>query len=289
MTQTSTAADTRVGAATRTRPGSAGVRVRWLLTTLVVWTVGFACAAFFWGYLNHGVHGVDSKAYWAAAGRADLYNESPGALDAYLYSPAFSTFIWPLAQLPKDVFVGVWMVAEAGTFVWLLRPLGIRWGVPAFCLCMAEIVIGNIYAFLAVVAVVGLRYPLAWVLPLLTKITPGLGPVWFAARREWRLFSVAVGATAAIALVSAALTPHQWADWINFLASHKGENQVFLPIRAALAVGLTVYAARKNTQWLLVPAMLLANPMVYHSEMALTILAGLPRLMVRPRAGAVTE
>jgi hypothetical protein len=263
-----------------------GVRWGWILSTMLVWTIGFGCAAFFWAYLNHGVHGVDSKAYWAAARHSRLYSERPGELGAYLYSPAFATAIWPLAQLPRGVFVGVWMVLEGATFVWLLKPLGIRWGVPAFCLCMAEIVIGNIYSFLAVVAVIGLRRPAVWALPLLTKITPGLGPVWFLARKEWRMLAASMAVTAIIVSASVALTPHQWVDWFNFLADHKGENHLLLPVRAALAVVLTFWAARRNAQWLIVVAMLLANPMVFHSEMALTLLAGLPRLISR-RASSV--
>jgi hypothetical protein len=264
-----------------TAPDRTGPRWAWILTTMLVWTIGFACAAFFWSYLNHGVHGVDSRAYWAAARHSHLYSGKPGELGAYLYSPAFATLIWPLAQLPMGVFVGTWMVIEAATFVWLLRPLGIRWGVPAFCLCMAEIVIGNIYAFLAVVAVVGLRQPIVWALPLLTKITPGLGPIWFAVRREWRMVAWSLGATAIIAAVSFVLTPHQWTDWIDYLTNHRGENQVLLPVRAVLAVALTIFAARRDIRWLIVVAMLLANPMVFHSEMALTILAGIPRLARR--------
>jgi hypothetical protein len=255
-----------------------GIRLRWVFTTMLVWTIGFACAAFFWAYLNHGVHGVDSRAYWVTGHHDRLYGERPGALDAYLYSPAFSTLIWPLTQLPRAMFIAAWMIGEAGAFVWLLRPLGVRWSVPAFCLCMAEIVIGNIYAFLAVVAVLGLRRPTLWALPLLTKITPGLGPIWFATRREWRALAISLGATAVITVVSVMLTPGQWADWIRFLMHHQGENQVYLPVRLAAAIALTIFAARRGTTWLLVLAMLLANPMVFHSEMALTILAAIPRL-----------
>lgn len=265
----------------------AHIRWQWILTTLLVWSLGAACAAFFWAYLNHGVHGVDSRAYWTAARHGAMYSGEPGKLGAYLYSPAFAALIWPLAQLPVGVFIKTWMVLEAATFGWLLKPLGLRWGVPAFCLCTAEIVIGNIYSFLAVVAVIGLRRPVAWALPLLTKITPGLGPLWFAVRREWRMVAISLGATAAIAAVSFVLTPHQWIDWIRFLSDHQGENQVFLPIRVLLAAALTAFAARRNTPWLLVVAMLLANPMVFRSEMALTLLAGIPRLVVGERANRV--
>jgi len=38
---------------------------------------------------------------------------------------------------------------------------------------------------LAVAIAVGFRYPAAWALVLITKVTPGIGLVWFAVRREW--------------------------------------------------------------------------------------------------------
>src|SRR4051812_29396106 len=87
-------------------PSTPGVRWGWLLTTSLVWTIAIACAAFFWGYVNSGVHGLDSKAYWAAARHSHhLYSQRPGALGAYLYSPAFANALWPLAQLPRRTFV----------------------------------------------------------------------------------------------------------------------------------------------------------------------------------------
>jgi hypothetical protein len=238
---------------------------------------------FFWVFLNHGVHGMDSRAYWLAAHHRDLYGAPPGSINAYLYSPAFATLIWPAAQLPLHLFIDGWMLAEAAAFAWLLKPLGIRWAIPAFCLCLGEVVVGNIYSFLAVVAVVGARWPAAWALPLLTKITPGLGPVWFAVRREWRALAASVVATSVIVLASFALNPDGWFDWLRFLTSHAGDSQLLLPARFTAALALTAYAARRGRMWLLPVAMLVANPMVFHSEMALSLLAALPRL--RPGTG----
>jgi hypothetical protein len=250
-----------------------------------------AFAVFVWRELNNGAHGLDSHVYWATAHRSDLYSERPGVLDAYLYSPVFSMLVWPLAKLPWAAFQAVWMAAEAAAFAWLLKPLGLRWGFPAFCFCMLEIAVGNIYAFLAVVAAVGLRYPAAWALPLLTKITPGLGPIWYAARRDWRSLTVSLAVTAILAAVSFVIAPHDWLGWFRFLTNHQGENQLFLPVRAVSAILLTVLAARRNLVWVIAPAMLLANPMVFHSLMALTMLAALPRLLIEPQRtsrGAVT-
>lgn len=254
------------------------VRLPWLLLTALVWVLACACAVFFWGYLNNGVHGLDSRAYWLATHHRDLYGAAPGSINAYLYSPAFATLIWPVAQLPLHLFIDCWMLAEAAAFAWLLKPLGIRWAIPVFCLCLGEVVVGNIYSFLAVIAVVGARWPAAWALPLLTKITPGLGPVWFAVRREWRALATSVVATTVIVLASFALYPDGWSAWLHFLTSHAGDSQLLLPVRFTAAVALTAFAARRGRMWLLPIAMLLANPMVFHSEMALSLLAALPRL-----------
>jgi Glycosyltransferase family 87 len=253
-------------------------RLSWLLSTGTVWLICGLCGYFFWFYLNAGVHGLDSRAYWLTGHRSGLYVGPPGSHDAYLYSPAFATVIWPLTQLPWHAFLTLWMLAEAAAFVWLLAPLGWRWGIPMLCLCLIEITVGNIYSFLAVAAVIGMRHPAAWALPLLTKITPGLGPIWFAARREWRALAQSLGTTAAIAAVSFAVAPHLWVEWARFLLANTGSSQWFLPLRVCGAVVLTVVAAAKRRSWLLAPAMLLANPVVVHGWMALSLLAAIPRL-----------
>jgi Glycosyltransferase family 87 len=260
------------------RQGFGSMRLSWLFSTGVVWLACALCGYIFWFYLNHGVHGLDSRAYWLTGRRSSLYGGPPGSRDAYLYSPAFATLIWPLAQLPWHAFLTLWMLAEAVTFAWLLAPLGWRWGTPIFCLCLIEVTVGNIYAFLAVVAVIGMRHPAAWALPLLTKLTPGLGPIWFAVRREWRALALSLGATLAIAAVSFAFAPQLWAEWARFLVANKGSSQWFLPLRVCGAIVLTAVAAVKRKTWMLPPAILLANPVAVHGWMALTLLAAIPRL-----------
>jgi len=254
------------------------VRFSWIMSTAAVWLIAAGCGVWWSFYVNNGVHGLDAHAYWSTAHRANLYGPPPGSVDAYLYSPVFSTVIRPIAILPWHAFLGLWMAAETAAFVWLLKPLGVRWGVPAFFLCLIEVSVGNVYSFFAVVAVLGLRRPVAWALPLLTKMTPGLGPVWFAVRREWRSLAISLAVTVAIAAVSVGLTPHQWAQWLHFLATNAGENQWYLPVRVIAAVALTVAGAVKGKPWVLAPAMLLANPVIVNAWMGLTVLAAVPRL-----------
>ena len=85
-----------------------------------------------------------------------------------------------------------------------------------------ELAMGNIHAFIAVAIVLGFRWPAAWAFVLLTKVTPGVGLLWFAVRREWRNLAIALGATAAIVAVSFVIAPALWAEWLDVLAGRSG-------------------------------------------------------------------
>lgn len=221
--------------------------------------------------------GIDAHAYWLTGQHDDLYGPGPGNRDAYLYSPAFATAIWPLTQLSWPVFLGIWLACQAATFAWLLAPLHWRWFVPVFLLCLPVMAQGNIYGLLAGCLVVGLRHPSVWAFTLLTKITPGAVLVWFAVRREWRSLAAALFATAVIATMSYALAPADWGEWVRFLIQNGEGSSSTLYLRIAVAVALTWIAARRDTTWLLAPALFLACPvMIGISNLAL--FAALPRL-----------
>lgn len=228
-------------------------------------------------YVVRDAFGGDSHAYWLTGHRDTLYVNAPTERDAYLYSPAFAQLIAPLTALPWHVFVGLWMALEFAVLLWLLAPLGWKLGIPVLMLCAAELVLGDINVFLALAAVAGFRYPQAWAFPLLTKLAPGLGPLWFLVRREWRPLWMAIGATAAIAAVSVAFAPGLWVDWFRFLTQHQGKGTLLFPVRALAAAGLTVYAARADRRWLLPWAMLLAAPVIHNAAVP-TVLAAIPRL-----------
>jgi hypothetical protein len=263
------------------RPDS---RITELLATGSVWLLAACFAVLSWKCVNGGVHGPDAHAYWLTGHGNRLYAGGPGTHDAYLYSPAFAALISPMTLLPWTVFLAVWMTAESAAFAWLLKPLGARWGVLAFSACTIEIFIGNIFAFLAISAVVATRYPAGWSFPLLTKITPGLGPVWYLMRREWRSLAESVVGTLGIVAVSFAMAPGAWHAWLLLLTEHRGD-QWFLPIRITIALALVTYAAARERRWLLPIAMLIANPVMTHELMSITLLAGIPRLVRSGRHG----
>lgn len=225
--------------------------------------------------------GLDSAhAYWNVW-RIGPYALPPGSPDAFNYSPAFAQVIYPLTLLPWRAFLTVWSALLAAALAWLLWPLPSRWRwlVLAYVVPPA-VLIGNIEAFLAVAAVIGMRRPWAWAFPLLTKVTPGLGPVWFAVRREWRRAAVAALSTAAVVLVSVALSPDLWMRWWDFvLAAPTPPTQVHYPplaLRLVLAMGVVVWGAVRGRRGAIAASIVLAMPL--WSSGVLVLLAALPRL-----------
>ena len=231
--------------------------------------------------ITSGTLGMDAHAYWLAAQGDLVYDKAPRQLDAYLYSPAFATVIRPVALLPWPLFLTAWVSLEGVALVWLLKPLHARWSVPFFLLCVPELVIGNVYVLLAAAAVVGLRWPAAWAFPILTKITPGVGLLWFAARGDWLRLLQGAAATAAIVCLSYLAGPAQWNDWFAFLLDHGGgatDGFFGFGLRCLLAIALVVLGARTHRPWLIAPAMLLASPVL--ALPALALLAAIPRLLM---------
>ncbi len=224
--------------------------------------------------------GADAHAYWLTGQGSVMYDKAPGQIDAYLYSPAFTAGIHPLALLPWPAFLAVWICLQSAVLVWLLIPLRIKWSIPIFMFCVPELVNGNIYILLAAAAVIGLRQPAIWAFPILTKITGGIGLLWFAVRGEWKRVAQGVGASIAIVSVSYLLVPNEWHAWLDFLVAHRDgtrDGGISFLLRCCLAVVLIVIGARKQWSWLVAPAMVLVAPALAFTT--LTILTAIPRLL----------
>lgn len=235
--------------------------------------------------------GVDAHAYWAAWQHKTLYAIQPEHVDAYEYSPAFAQVVWPLAQLPWPAFCVLWLAAVLAAYLWLLAPLELRWRLPLLALCSPDIATGNVWSLFALVLVLGLRWPALWALPLLTKVTPIVGPVWFAARRDWRSLAIALGTTAAIAAVSFTAAPGLWGDWVHYVlhpdrvASAATDRllpllhpptALFIGLAMPCSVALTIVAAKRDRPWLLPVAMVAAMP--FFTANAFAMLTAIPRL-----------
>ena len=200
----------------------------------------------------------DAHAYWLAQG----YGQPPNRPDAFLYSPPILLAFRTLHQLPWPVFLefytlavalGVWVLAGPATLLLVFMPQ-----------VASEITLANIHVFLALVAVFGLRWPALWAFALLTKVTPGIGVLWFAFRGEWWKLAIALGTTAAIAMPTMILAPDLWSGWIGALTSgSSAEDGGLLVIRLPLAAALVWVGARRDWPWLVPVASMLALPILW--------------------------
>jgi hypothetical protein len=238
---------------------------------------------------------VDAYAYWTTRDGSFYDAATTGRIGSYLYSPAFAQVLAPLVWLPIAVFTALWTALNSATLWFLLR----RWALPSllFLPIAFEIISGNVHLLYAAAIVVGFRWPAAWALMFLTKVTPGIGVLWFLVRREWRSLAIALGVTAAIAAVSFVLDQAQWARWIDILRADAGGAGSatfstvgwYLPIglapRMVAAVIVVVVAAWTDRRWLLPVGVVLAMPVVWLNSLA--VLAACVPLWLETRAAAI--
>jgi hypothetical protein len=226
--------------------------------------VGLARAAYY--YLVQGIHpwtfpGVDARAYWRIDLAHPYVGSGLGDVSTYLYSPAFAQVMAPLSLLPFPVFDALWTVLLVATLAWLVRPW--PWAVLILLLPISyELFVGNVHFLIAAAIVIGFRRPAAWAFPILTKITPGVGLLWFVVRREWRALAIAIGVTAAVVLASFALWQAAWMDWIAFLIGSPGRSEM-LVVRLVFAALLVAFGAMTGRRWLVPVAVWLSLPVVW--------------------------
>ena len=209
--------------------------------------------------------GREAFCYWLPA-LTDPYARSDWTQPvAYVYSPAFLQAIAGLKALPWEAFLVAWTVILLLAVRFLV---GRRFWAVAIAFAVLELLGGNIHLLLAVAVVIGFRWPAAWGFVLLTKVTPGVGLLWFAVRREWGSLGIAVGATAAVAAVSYAIAPGAWADWIDVLIVEHDEDggDVGGDPGAAPACGsrrpplIVTWGARTDRRWTVPVAAMVALP-----------------------------
>jgi len=221
---------------------------------------------------------VDMHTYWATGAGVSYATSNPYVVGAYLYAPAFAQALDPITTtLPWPWFAAMWTAAICAAYVWLVG----RWAFPLVLAgAMAlELYLGQIDVFIAAAIVIGFRYPAVWAFPLLTKVAPGIGLVWFVVRREWRNLAIALTATVAIAGASAVLAPSLWHDWYDLLRRSITDKQVVdgaylgIPVwlRLPFALTIIVWGARTNRHWTVPVAALLAMPILWINVFALLI------------------
>ena len=218
--------------------------------------------------------GQEAISYWGPRLDAMYAQADWTTTGAYVYSPAFLEVIAPLKALPWIAFVGVWTAILLAAVRFLTGPRLFAIGV---LLAAAELAGGNISLLLAVAIVVGFRWPAAWALILLTKVTPGIGLLWFVVRGEWRSLGIALGATATVVAISAAIMPGAWLEWLHVLTSIAGRDPTWaavpipLMVRLPIAIGVVVWGARTDRRWTVPVACMLALPALWYGGLTMLL------------------
>jgi hypothetical protein len=226
--------------------------------------------------------GGDAHAYWAADLAHPYRHSAVNTLDAYLYSPAFLQAISPLRLLPFAWFFAIVVIAEAATATWLAGPVVVAiallptpWS-PVF----TDVWFGNISVLIAGAVALGLRRPATWSVVLLTKVTPGIGILWFVGRRDWRALLLLAIATLAIVAVSIGLGGIQpWNEWVANLNANAAlpapDRLLHLPplgIRLVLAAGIALIAGWRKWPAAVPVVVILSVPVFWFGSLSLLLI-----------------
>ncbi|MCI0584503.1 MAG: DUF2029 domain-containing protein [Chloroflexi bacterium] len=224
--------------------------------------------------------GFDASPYWSV----DLehpYARVAGEFGAFTYTPVAARAFAVASLLSWPAFWFSWTAILLGTIAWLGWRRALL--VLAFPPVAVELYHGNIHLLLAAAIGLGLRYPAAWAFVLLTKVTPGIGLVWFAVRREWRSLGIALGVSGAIVAASLLVDARLWQEWIvDGLLPVAGADvsqphiEIPLLIRLPAAAALVAWGGLTDRRWTIAAAAVLALPVLWFSGFA--ILAAIPAL-----------
>ena len=225
---------------------------------------GLIVVVWFFVFLDADARGFDAFACWDVS-LDDLYGRSMGQLTdlgAFRYSPPIGILMASFHVLPFEAFYWLWAVFLSASLVWVSR----SWSL-ALCALVAvpiSIYLGNIDIPVAAAIVLGMRYPAVWSIPILIRVTPGVGLLWFVVRREWRSLAVALGTTLLIAVPTMIVRPDLWAGFISMLIDNAGQDPHGFPIplwlRALASVAITIWAGRTSRPWAVAIAMTLIQP-----------------------------
>jgi len=213
--------------------------------------------------LSYYLYSIDNP-YWLAH----------GTMGSFVYSPIAARLFQLDSLLPFWQFLWLWLALLVGTVLWLGGRRRWLW-LLAFPPVALELYHGNVHLLIAAAIALGFRYPAAWAFVLVTKVTPGVGLLWFAVRREWRNLAIALGVTAALVAVSLAFDFRLWQDWIQrdlLVSFQTPPNQPQLPIplllRLPAAALLVIWGARTNRKWTVPVAAAVAMPVLWISALS---------------------
>ena len=262
-------------------PGALGVLRGWMADRRVRIAAAIVAIAYLLVRLalmltsSDPILGADARTYWSAP----LDNPYPGPQlglpGAYLYPPPFIQVLSPLRLLPFEIFHAAWALIGAAALVFLVGPVGAALAITFLPFVFRDLLVGNIHLMLAAAIVLGLRHPAVWAFPILTKVTPGVGTLWFVARREWRNAVIAVGVAAIVAAVSFAIGPDLWFAWLERMRGDTGtaggSYLLVLVARVGVAALLVVGAGLSGRAWLIPIAVLVSLPILWPDSLAILL------------------
>ena len=246
----------------------------WARTLNAVGWIGLALFAVY--FVTAGAHAGDAHAYWAAD-PANPYTTGVNEEDAYPYGPPFVQAIAPLQLLPWEAFFVVFTILNLVVLAWTIGPvLAVAVLLPgAYSPVWVNLWYGNIAILMAAALVLAFRTPTAWSFLLLTKVTPGIGLVWFVARRQWRYVFIALGVTLAIVAVSFAISPAAWFEWPRWLAENAARPEIFpLPplwMRLLVAAVVAGVGGLYGWRWTVPVAAVVAQPVFWFTGFTMLI------------------
>jgi hypothetical protein len=236
----------------------------------------------------------DEHAYWLAAQRLihgePLYDPTATSVTpyAYWYPPFVAQVLAPIAAvLPAMAFTAAWTAVMLICLWWLAgRDVLLALALVAFPPVAVEFWYRNIHLVLAVLIVLAIRgIPALYAVGALIKFSPGLGVPFLLARTQWRDAAIAVLTGVALLVISVALSPDAWRQYLDILAS-RGPTDVsgLLPIpyiaRAVTGLVLALVAARLEPRIgepLLIIAIVVALPTLWMAALS-TLIALVPIL-----------
>ena len=219
--------------------------------------------------------GFDAWAYWSLDFEHP-YRLAAGALGAFPYSPVMARLFAPAGLLAWPTFLFLWLAILVATVLWLGWRRSLL--VFAFPPVAVDLYHGNIHLLMAAAIALGFRYPAAWAFILLTKITPGVGLLWFAVRHEWRRLGIAIGVTAVIAAGSLLIDGRLWVEWVTegllpVLGRPIGQPAIPLPLwlRLPAAAALVIWGARTDRRWTVPASAALALPVMWFAGLSILV------------------
>ena len=144
---------------------------------------------------------------------------------------------------------------------------------------LGELLIGNANFLLALAIVAGFRHPWAWSFVILTKVSPGIGLLWFAVRREWRQLAIASVATAIVSIASFALAPALWSEFAVAMRVEVAalpvtsllNVEIPVIVRLLVASALLVAGAWANRPWVVPVAAAIAAPATWENILVILV------------------